>query len=90
MTVPVHLDIWNRLHKLHRKRVELNRSMVSSIQYQADLRRQIERETMRAERDRIKGHLSKMGAWHPQVMRDRYQELQRALGEPAEANRFVL
>ena len=80
----VHLDIWKRLHKRRRKQVENARSMHSLIQYQADLRRSIEVATMRAEQDRIRGHLSKMGAWHPQVMRDRYAELQRALGEPVE------
>ena len=84
MTQPVHLDIWKKLQKWHRKRVEIQKSMHSLIQYQADLRRSIEVATMRAERDKIKGHLSKMGAWHPQVMRDRYAELQRALGEPVE------
>ena len=84
----VHLDIWQKLHQRRRKRVEINKSMVSSIQYQADLRRIIEVATMRAERDKIRGHLSKVGAWQPHVMRDRYRELQKALGEPAEqANR---
>ncbi len=80
----VRLDIWQKLHQRRRKRVEINRSMVSSIQYQADLRRNIEVAQMIGERDKIKGHLSKVGAWHPQVMRDRYRELQKALGEPAE------
>ena len=84
MTQPVHLDIWKRLHKRHRKRVEIQKSMHSLIQYQADLRQSIAVAQMRAERDRIRGHLSKFGAWHPQVMRDRYAELQRALGEPVE------
>jgi len=85
----VHLDIWQKLHQRRRKRVEINKSMVSSIQYQADLRRNIEVATMTGERDKIKGHLSKVGAWHPQVMRIRYAELQRALGEPP-ANRVFL
>ena len=89
---PVHLDIWQKLHQRRRKRVEINRSMVSSITYQAELRMNIERAQMRAEKDKIQGHLSKLGAWHPAVMRDRYAELQRALGEkPAEqANRVFL
>ena len=88
---PVHLDIWQKLHQRRRKRVEINRSMVSSIQHQAELRMNIERAQMRSERDMIKGHLSKVGAWHPAVMRDRYRELQRALGEPTEqANRVFL
>ena len=84
----MHLDIWQKLHQRRRKRVEINKSMVDSIRYQADLRRNIEVAQMRAQKDMIKGHLSKVGAWHPQVMRDRYRELQKALGEPVEqANR---
>ena len=79
----VHLDIWKRLQKRHRKRVEIQKSMHSLIQYQADLRRSIEVATMKSEKDRIRGHMSKMGAWVPQVVRDRYAEIQRALGEPA-------
>ena len=87
----VALDIWQKLHQRRRKRVEINKSMVSSIQYQAELRRNVEVAQMIGERDMIKGHLSKVGAWHPQVMRDRYRELQKALGEPAEqANRVFL
>ena len=89
MTAQVHLDIWKRLHKRHRKRVEIHKTMQSSIEYQAALRRSIEIATMRGERDKIKGHLSKMGAWHPQIMRDRYAELQRALGEPLPVNEAV-
>ena len=87
----VHLDIWQKLHQRRRKRVEINKSMIDSIRHQADLRRNIEVATMRAQKDMIKGHLSKVGAWHPQVMRDRYRELQKALGRPAEqANRVFL
>ena len=74
-----HLEILKKLERRRRRAVEINRSMVSSIQYQADIRRQIEAETMRAERARIQGQLSKAGAWHPQVMRDRYDELTKAL-----------
>ena len=78
----VALDIWQKLHQGRRKRVEINKSMVSSIQHQADLRRNIDLAQMIGERDKIEGHLSKLGAWHPQVMRIRYAELQHALGEP--------
>ena len=55
--------------------------MTGSILYQADLRKQIEREHMRAERDNIKGHMSKMGAWQTHVMRVRHAEPQTALDE---------
>ena len=49
------LDVLKALEKRRRKRVEINRSMVSHIQYQADMRRAIDREVMRAERSRLKG-----------------------------------
>ena len=74
-----HLDIRQALEKRRRKRVEINRSMVSNIQYQADMRRSIDREIMKAEHTRIKGVLSHAGARHPQIVRDRYEELTRAL-----------
>ena len=44
----VHLDIWKKLNKRHRKRVEIQKSMHSLIQYQADLRRSIEVAQMRS------------------------------------------
>ena len=75
-----HLAILKNLEKRRRNAVELNRSMVSSIQYQAAVRRAIDMATMRAEHTRIRGQLSKVGAWHPQSMRDRYEELTRVLG----------
>ena len=76
-----HLEILKKLEKRRRRKVEINKSRVSAIQYHADLRKNIEREQNRAERDRIKGHLSKVGTWQPQIMRDRYNELQRVLAE---------
>ena len=82
MTQQVHLDIWKRLHKRHKRRVEIQKSMQSEIQYQAALRRSVEISVMKREKDKIRGHMSKMGAWVPAVMRDRYAEIQRALGEP--------
>ena len=75
------LDILKRLERRRKKRVEINKHMVGSILYQADLRKQIDREQMRSERDRIRGHMSKMGAWQPHIMRVRYAELQAALDE---------
>ena len=74
-----HLEILKKLDKRKRRAVELNKSMVSSIQYQADVKRQIDTENARAEHTRIRGHLLKMGSWHPQVTKDRYDELSRYL-----------
>ena len=75
-----HLALLKKLEKRRRNAVELDRSMVSSIQYQAAVRRAIDMATMRAEHTKIRGQLSKVGAWHPQIMRDRYEELTRVLG----------
>ena len=75
-----HLELLKKLDKRKRRAVELNKSMVSSIQYQADIRRQIDTENARAEHTRIRGQLHKMGSWHPQMMRDRYDELSSFLG----------
>ena len=73
------LDIRKALEKRRRKRVEINRSMVSSIQYQADVRRQMDRDIMRAEHTRLKGLLSRLGVSNPHIMRDRYEQLTAAL-----------
>ena len=73
------LDILKGLEKRRRKKVEINKSMVSNIQYHADVRRQIDREQMRAEHTRIKGQLARTGVWIPSVMRNRYEELTKEL-----------
>ena len=73
------LDILKALEKRRRKKVEINKSMVSNIQYHADVRRQIDREQMRAEHTRIKGQLARTGVWIPSVMRGRYEELTKEL-----------
>ena len=75
------LDVLKKLEARKRRRVELNKSQVSHIAYQAELRRQLDRDNMKAEHMRIKAQLRSTTAWHPGVMRDRYEELTRALGE---------
>ena len=75
------LEIMKKLEARRRKGAELNKSMVSHVQYMADVRRQIDRDMDRAERSRIQGQLSKAGSWHPQLMRDRYEELTRNVGQ---------
>ena len=57
----------------------INKSIVSGMQYHADVRRQIDREQMRAEHTKIKGQLAKTGVWIPSVMRHRYEELEKEL-----------
>ena len=75
------LDILKELEKRRRKRVEVHKSQQDNIQYQAQLRRQWDRETNRAEHTRLQGLLSKAGGPATrQVIRDRYDELTKALG----------
>ena len=73
------LGIIQKLEKRRRRKVEINKSMVSNIQYHADVRRQIEREHLRAEHTKIKGQLAKTGVWIPSVMRDRFEMLTKEL-----------
>ena len=75
------VEILKKLQARRRKGAALNKSMVSHIQYQGDIRRQIDRDMDRAERSRIQGQLSKAGSWHPQLMRDRHEELTKKVGE---------
>ena len=74
------LEIMKQIEARRRKGAAINKSMVSHIQYQGDVRRQIDRDMDRAERSRIQGQLSKAGSWHPQLMRDRYEELTKNVG----------
>ena len=75
-----HLDVLKELEKRRRKRVVLHKSQQDNIQYQAQLRRQWDREINRAELTRLQGLLSKAGPATQQVIRDRYDELTKALG----------
>ena len=74
------LDVMKELEKRRRKRVVLHKSQQDNIQYQAQLRRQWDREINRAEHTRLQGLLSKSGPATQQVIRDRYDELTKALG----------
>ena len=75
------LEIMKKLQARRRRGAELNKSMVSHIQYMADVRRQIDRDMDRAEKSRIQGQLSRAGSWHPQLMRDRYEELTKNVAQ---------
>ena len=57
----------------------LHKSQQDNIQYQAQLRKQWDREINRAEYTRLQGLLSKAGPATQQVIRDRYAELSKAL-----------
>ncbi len=73
-------DVLKQLEKRRRKRVELHKSQQDNIQYQAQLRRQWDKEINRAEHTRLQGLLSRAGPVTQQVIRDRYDELTKALG----------
>ena len=74
------LEVLKQLEKRRRKKVQINKSMVDSIQYHAQMRANIDRENMRAERDRLQGLLSKTNLAMPMLIRHRYEELEKALG----------
>ena len=74
------LDVMKELEKRRRKRVVLHKSQQDNIQYQAQLRKQWDREINRAEHTRLQGMLSRAGPATQQVIRDRYDELTKAIG----------
>ena len=74
------LDVLKELERRRRKRVMLHKSQQDNIQYQAQLRRQWDREINRAEHTRLQGLLSKAGPATRQIIRDRYDELTKAIG----------
>ena len=75
------IDIAKKLEQRRRKKPEIHQSMVSRIEYEAAIRRGQANATFRAERDRLRGALSRLGTRHPQAVRDRYNELVRIVGE---------
>ena len=75
------LDIAKKLEERRRRRPEIHQSMVSRIEYQAAIRRGHMNTNLRAERDRLRGALSRIGTRHPQSARDRYNELVKIVGE---------
>ena len=75
------LEILEKLEARRKKLPDIQKSMVSRIQYLGDLRRAMDRETQRAEHTRIRGILARGGIVSPQLMRDRYEELSRHLGQ---------
>ena len=60
--------------------MELHKNQQDNIQYQAAIRRQVERENLRAERTRLQGLLSRSGPATQQMIQDRYDELTKYLG----------
>ena len=75
------LDIAKKLEQRRKKLPELQQSMVSRIEYEAAIRRGHQNATLRAERDRLRGALSRLGTRHPQAVRDRYEEIVKIVGK---------
>ena len=73
------LDVLKKLEQRRRKRIEINKSMVDNIKYQADMRANIDREIMRVEKHRIQGLLHSPIVSNRMLLRHRYQELTKAL-----------
>ena len=74
------LEVLKQLQRRRRRRVEINKSMVDTIKYHADMRASIDREVMRVEKHRIRGMLQSPIVAHPMLLRHRYEELTKALG----------
>ena len=75
-----HLELLKKLEQRRRKMPEIQKQSQSRIEYQAGIRRAMDRESMRAEHSRIKGVLSRAGVAPPAIMRARYEELSLHLG----------
>ena len=73
------LEILKKLEARRKRLPDVQKSMVSRIQYLADIRRAMDRETMRADHTRMRGLLARGGTAAPSIMRDRYEELSRQL-----------
>jgi len=58
---------------------EIAKAAASRVQYEGSIRRATELATVRAERDRLKGLLSRPGVSHPDVLRQRFSELESSL-----------
>ena len=75
------LSILKQLEERRRNRVEILKTHNDRIQYQASIRRHMDRENMRSERDRLQGIMARGGLLSPELMRARYEHLKESLGE---------
>ena len=75
------LNVLKQLEERRRNRVEILKTHNDRIQYQASIRRHMEREQMRSERDRLQGVMARGGLLSPELMRARYEHLRESLGE---------
>ena len=75
LTLPLAKAVAERRRRLP----EIAKASASRVQYEGSIRRATELATMRAERDRLKGLLSRPGVSHPDVLRQRFSELESSL-----------
>ena len=75
------LTVLKQLEERRRKRVDVLKAHNDRIAYQASIRRHMEREQMRSERDRLQGIMARGGLLSPELMRARYEHLRDSLGE---------
>ena len=75
------LSVLKQLEERRRNRVEILKARNDRIRYQASIRRHMDRENMRSERDRLQGIMARGGLLSPELLRARYEHLRESLGE---------
>ena len=76
---PLTLSLAKAVAERRKRLPEIAKDSASRVQYEGSIRRATELATMRAERDRLKGLLSRPGLSHPDVLRQRFSELESSL-----------
>ena len=72
-------DILRKLEQRRKKAPEIRKEHASRIQYQADLRRSMELENMRAEQMRLRNILGAGGQHNVWLARQRFEEISKDL-----------
>ena len=72
-------DILRKLEQRRKKAPEIRKEQASRIQYQADLRRSMDVENMRAEQLRLRNILGAGGQYNVWLARQRFEEISKDL-----------
>ena len=72
-------DILRKLEQRRKKAPEIRKEQASRIKYQADLRRSMEVENMRAEQMRLRNILGAGGQHNVWIARQRFEEISKDL-----------
>ena len=72
-------DILRKLVQRRKKAPEIRKEQASRIQYQADLRRSMDVENMRAEQLRLRNILGAGGQYNVWLARQRFEEISKDL-----------